>query len=338
MTTDVLGLLRSVLAGCTVEPPSSFTWFGQRFRMDAPLPNGADLQAAFLRALTLHLYAHVFCPGRPRARVAAVRDHGPGEIRALLTELSSANLDRDRWEEGWRYVGQWPGGHMVERQDLRFSASRDQIQLLRGGTLRPGSDIRVLAPAERWSVSPGFLLIHGRENLPPRSAGVRRTRLYLNVDAEGARAAIALCGRLNELRVPFTLKVAADPAIYGRCDTVVLFVRRDAFPSGRQVVMEAVERGLRPRTGSPALTLGLAPGISVADDPDDGTSFGESRCGLLAEGLLRAHALCARTVDSRVEAIARVFGERGIRLDRPHLEPGSPEYDLEARASPAERG
>ena len=75
---------------------------------------------------------------------------------------------------------------------------------------------------------------------------------------------------------------------------------------------------LRPEI--PAFTLALAPGVGLAEDAD-GDSFGIRRCALLADGIVRAHEHGLTTIEARVEAIAARFGEDGVSIDAPYLEP-----------------
>ena len=172
------------------------------------------------------------------------------------------------------------------------------------------------------------MLFYGKDPLPPRSAEVRRTRLYLDLDVDGARRVIGLCRRFNEAGLPFTLKVAGLPEAYDRSDTVILFIGRDDYRRASELLIEEVTRsGLTPRPPVPAFTRRLAPGIAVADDPHVAESFGESRCRLLATGILRAHEAGQDAMESRLREIEKAFHAEGVALDCPHLEPGSAEYE-----------
>jgi hypothetical protein len=172
------------------------------------------------------------------------------------------------------------------------------------------------------------MLFYGKDLLPPRSAGIRRTRLYLDLDVDGARRVIGLCRRFNEAGLPFTLKVAGLPEAYDRSDTVILFIGRDDYRRASELLTEEVRRfGLTPRPPVPAFTRRLAPGVAVADDPHVTESFGESRCRLLAIGILRAHETGQSAIESRLWEIEKAFLAEGVALDCPHLEAGSAEYE-----------
>ena len=125
--------------------------------------------------------------------------------------------------------------------------------------------------------------------------------------------------------------MANDPRLYDRCDSaVVYFPRADALRARKMLrgLHAAVAERLGPQV--PAFTRRLAGGVGLAEDPGGGLSFGQSRCHLLADGLIRAHERGATAVASRVDVVRETFEEQGLDPDAPYLNPGSPgDYDLE---------
>ena len=137
--------------------------------------------------------------------------------------------------------------------------------------------------------------------------------------------------RLNGAAVPFFLKVIADPAAFRRADAGMLLVAR----GDREAVLPAV-RALYSRLfghlepATPASTKALAPGLGFAQGPGDGTSFGTSRCMIVAEALVAAHERGELSVDGRLRAVtSRVCPLR----DRPRQSPprtgAGPNADLD---------
>jgi hypothetical protein len=128
----------------------------------------------------------------------------------------------------------------------------------------------------------------------------------------------ALTSRLNAEEVPFRLKLANHPYRLARCDAAVLYLASDGFRSLRETVLDmasALTEHLRPRV--PAFTLELVPGVGLAEHDGGSQSFGDHRCALLADGIVRAH-------EQRVAGIHAVnmrFEEAGVRMDAPYLEP-----------------
>src|SRR5213079_2933834 len=90
---------------------------------------------------------------------------------------------------------------------------------------------------------------------------------------------------LNALGIPFRTKVLSDPGAYVRADAGVLYVEhRYCAPAAEAVasIHGALESRLRP--DPPMFTRRLAPGLGLAEDPQNGMSFGQSRCRLVVQG------------------------------------------------------
>ncbi|MBA2564347.1 MAG: hypothetical protein H0V09_02840 [Gemmatimonadetes bacterium] len=151
-------------------------------------------------------------------------------------------------------------------------------------------------------------------------------RLYWNLTPHGALLLVRLLTRrLNADAVPFKLKVLASPESYDRCDAGVLYVRSADLGALAEVVRMARRTfagTLKPAV--PALTLHVGHGIGLAEDPPDGGSFGLSRCGLLAEGLVAAGERGVTRADERCGVIRERLTRAGIDPAAPYVNPGSP--------------
>jgi class II lanthipeptide synthase len=157
------------------------------------------------------------------------------------------------------------------------------------------------------------------------SVSGRLIRLYWNLSAEGAaRFVHETTSVFNAAGLPFRLKVLNDPGRFTRCDAAVVYLYKSDFPgAARQVkrVYTDVDGYLKPLT--PVFTRTLAPGLGFAEDPGEGESFGEHRCRLLADGMVRAHEDGAASLEERLEVAVKRFTEGGISLSEPYLSPGS---------------
>ncbi len=69
----------------------------------------------------------------------------------------------------------------------------------------------------------------------------------------------------------------------------------------------------------PVFTKPMAPGIGLAEDPGTEESFGQNRCRLLAEGMIRAYEQRARSLDRRLQILAESYAGAGISLTHPYL-------------------
>jgi hypothetical protein len=266
------------------------------------------------------LYCSFYCHGGPvPARWGEPEPEG--EDPWLASELSRANCGRGSWQPGWT----------VERLDgdeVVVTTGRLRVRVQVGdcrasdGSVRPGAGVSLRVPKELPALSHGYYTAVSEapgDLVSP--AGV--VRVYWNITRTGAPALVgALTSGLNNAGVAFRLKVADHRFGLGRCDGAVLYLRADAFSGLRPMVHDvatAMSTRIRPRI--PAFTLELAPGVGLAEDDGGGESFGERRCELLADGIVRAYEQGHATVEAQVRAIADRFAEAGVGIDAPYLEP-----------------
>lgn len=130
-----------------------------------------------------------------------------------------------------------------------------------------------------------------------------------------------LCDSLDAASLPFRLKYANTPEALWRPDAVVVYVAARHAHSLHHCLAELTPR-LEPllRTVTPLWTAPLAPGLSFAQEPDSGLSFGEDRCLALAQGLFDTALAAVNTeVNDAQPWVKASFERAGIDWDRPHL-------------------
>jgi hypothetical protein len=206
---------------------------------------------------------------------------------------------------------------------LRMTAPLSE--LVTDGPRVPGATVGVWMPNERRASAPGFWLMFGRVH-PPDLDDSRIVRVYWNLCADGAPKLVrALGAGLDDAGVGYRLKLLSAPHHYRkRTDTAVLYLERNDWEAGAEAIaraQHAVAQWLDPET--PVFTRRIAPGLATADDPGGAVSFGQHRCGLVADGLIRVWEEGRTTIRDRVAAIEAAFEAASIDLARPHLQPGS---------------
>lgn len=138
----------------------------------------------------------------------------------------------------------------------------------------------------------------------PRSG---EPRLLLSPHADRVGEVVAeLTARLRD--VPFLLACPTDPARLDRVGSVVLHTPQPTAP-GPELVGALVPLL---RAATPPLCLPVAPGIALAQYPDNGMTFGEHRCHLVAMALRLAPRAAA------LAAIADVFHAHGVDPAAPY--------------------
>jgi hypothetical protein len=231
------------------------------------------------------------------------------------------------------------GQVVVERDRLCLWVAADEVVTAGGSPPEAGDAVLVRLPKELLKLSPGFYMALGDEGLPRRE-DEPVVRFYWNLRSDTApELARELTGRLNQACLPFRLKVVNDPRRYTRCDAGVLYVLRRHYQPVASVVRtvhEAVREGLNLET--PALTKQLAPRLGLAEEPPGGDSFGAHRCGLIADGIIRAHELGRRSLADRLQVVADRLEEEGISLEAPFLNAGSSDVYVFAAQTPSQLG
>ena len=290
----------------------------------------ADLETAIRNAVTViageaepagwadRLYAEWYTRWSPSEPVG-------GEPRGdLIAALRAAHADTSRWEDGWQAERVSSAGRVVARRDgrMRLLDPVDYLNPSRPGLApRPGDPVIACARRDTLSFQPGFWMTHGIDWPQPQGPG-ELLRLYWNVDHDAAPHLVGeLTRELSEQGEPYALKCPSARSDYGRVDAVVAFLPRSSFDAVRpalRTVQSGVEPYLEPEV--PPLTLRLAPGLGLAENPDGDESFGMKRCRQIAE------AVCAvgpEEAARRPEAVVPLLEKQGIDPWRPHLEPGS---------------
>jgi HopA1 effector protein family len=167
----------------------------------------------------------------------------------------------------------------------------------------------------------------GNFGLPQQALSIQ---IYFNFTPDAAVAIVRqLTGALNELKVPFQFAILHDPALFYRCDSGTLWLDRANYPIVRSLLAEihhTYQAEFSPPV--PLFTKLLAPGLSIAEVPAAGNSFGIQRCELLATGLFTACQLGQIAAD-KLGTVERVLTAAGVDLAQPHLNPAARDcYDL----------
>jgi HopA1 effector protein family len=155
------------------------------------------------------------------------------------------------------------------------------------------------------------------------------TRIYFHLNPDGAIAVMdTLTEKLNNLEISFSFKTLYNPVDYKRYDSAVLYFERDNYPKVAKVleiVYKTHQSYFQPQI--PLFTKFLAPGLSLAEEPDEKfekqESFGMNRCQIVANALLEAWLQGDNSADKRMNLIQERFVQHEIDLQHPYLNPSS---------------
>jgi hypothetical protein len=337
--SDLQALMEGAIDAVAIRSANSFTWFGQP---------SVRLRAAVERALTpkmireflvynlqLQLYSGFYCRGAAVARLPEPAAT-PQEVGSAhhIRELSKANSGAGFWAAGWQAVEVDGRTVSVLRDGLMLRASLAECQPAAGGQIVPGASVRVRLLKEFRGASPGFYVALGDQELESDPLGL--LRFYWNATPKGAVELMRrLTESLNRAAVPFRLKAAKQPEDFTRCDNVVLYLRKTDYAAALSCVEASYSQiASQLQHGIPVFTKFLAPSLALAENPPGSDSFGMHRCRLMADGLVRAHERRQRSLAPRYQAVLERFGEEGISLERPYLNPrSSDQYTFSCRAT-----
>lgn len=295
-----------------VDPPDSFHWLGQRFRIE-----DHDERGSLTAHLTEVLYADLYCtggPSPPTYRAGGIRDP---PVTADVERLQEANRGTGSRDSGWVVTAIDDAGTLVSRSGLTLRARRaDLLAGPNGPTV--GDTVSVILPSGSRGVPHGFSTAYGDAGERDSSGGL--DRFYWNVRPEGRERLLALVTTIvNRAGLPFRFKVLNDPD-ERRCDAAVLYTAsadRPAVISSLREILSGVDGLLRGRT--PFLTKRLAPGLGFAEDPPGDDSFGTHRCRLLVEAVVQVDGSGRLPRPDRLGAVVSHLTRSGVRIERPHL-------------------
>lgn len=327
--TDYLSQLKSAIEAVQIHSSTVFSWFGKRSPSLIPrIERELSPKAArnFLQySLQARLYSHFYCTGW----ATPVRDdeaaHRLTGVSSYIEKLSVANSGQGSWSDGWERVG------LGDLREGLVAAQRGGLLLIAGeGEYREGAEDHTLQlrfskelPAE----SPGFYMAVGDLDLDtPLPAGVDAiegglVRFYWHLSPDGAVKLMQFGTlALNAARIPFKMKVLNDPGHFVRCDSAVLYIQRHYHVQTLDLLGDVyAELRADARNTVPAFTLELAGGLGLAEDPGGGGSFGMHRCGLIAEGLIRAYEAGGESDEVRLRFVLDCFKEAGVSIEKPYL-------------------
>jgi hypothetical protein len=341
MSGTHLAAIAEAVESIQIHRDGSYSWCGKRegqiprqARVNLTSRNSADYLAYQLSAV---LYERFYLTGLATVRIRSLppMHRSDDEFVAILSEH---NPSIGQWQSGWTVVQIAPE-LILERNGLKFNVDTEEIKSIAdyiGGKEVPVPDYSVdqkvyaRIPSEHRKLSPGFFLVVGSKD----DSSLMRdgcVRFYWNLRARAAPAFLkAVSEALNGIDVAFRAKVLDNSALYHRCDAGVAYVGTSDVPKAAPVlrgVYEDVAHALSPEV--PAMTKQLSPGVAVAEDPGDGSSFGQSRCELIAHALVDAYNTGCDGNAAKMAKVRDAFGGAGVDLDTPYLNAGSTGLNVE---------
>lgn len=330
MRDQITTQLKKIIGATHIVSPAEYSFAGQVTQCAAAAgawsqPSGAGqvpLVEYLLQTFYQYCYVQPFNDTLPPLDTA-----GLSLNESLVTLLSEANNTKERWETGWKIVEVLSTGQIRAEKhgNTRFVWPGEFLATQNFG-MPPqiGTQITAFFPKESATLQPGFFFTYG-ETFIDHWDEVNVMRFYWHIEESGAPKLLrAISSRLNRFRVPYRFKVLNNTLPFNRSDAAVLFLNKKYYRIAIDLMAEVydeIKDDLKPET--PLFSKHIADGLGLAEDPNNGDSFGMNRCRILAEGLWSAHTQNLGGVDEQLAQVDQHFTRRGLDLGRPYLNPGA---------------
>ncbi|NEP41987.1 MAG: hypothetical protein F6K35_23285 [Okeania sp. SIO2H7] len=246
-------------------------------------------------------------------------------------QLEESNRGEGYFDSGWSVLREETDGTLaVTKNGLRLHIEREKHLQESHKAAVVGDSVAILMPKNL--VQNGFYMAVGNLGTQSKVESESQSgtvRVYFNVTPEGVVAVMgSLTEKLNQVAVPFSFKVLYNPADYERYDSGVLYFEKSNYELVRQVLSDVYgENKSYFQSEIPLFTMELAPGLGLAEEPDNKfatqESFGMNRCQIIANGLLTAWQQGDNSTEGKIKAILEQFSLLGIDLQRPYLNANS---------------
>lgn len=246
---------------------------------------------------------------------------------AFYQRLHNSNCGQGYFDPGWSVLKQESDGSLaVSKGGLRLYVQRDKHLQPSQQVANVGDSVAVRMPKNR--VQSGFYMAVsnvGFSRIEDANSHSVTVRIYFNFTPDGAVALMgSLTRQLNEMAIPFSFKVLYNPKDYQRYDSGVLYFDKRDYEAVAQVVKSVyTQQRSHFKLEIPLFTMQLAPGLGLAEEPDNKfaqqESFGMNRSQIVANGLLEAWQQGENSPKERIMAILGQFSRLGIDLQRPYL-------------------
>lgn len=276
--------------------------------------------------ITNRLYKQFYC-GMDLSRNKNVFPY-KRERDIVINELSKANKSRRILDKNWKVYSVGKGIAFAQK-NRRVRPIQPNSYITHSGktTLEVGDTIDFKGSKESRSKQVVFFHVYGEEYLD-RSTDLMR--IYWNLEPEGSAILVEKITRIfNAFRVPFSFKCLTHPDLYHRSDSAVLYFDKDDLMIVWRLIQRIIPKVKRYLKDTvPLFTEPIDKGVSIAEDPGNGKSFGNNRCRAIAEALVLSH-LNQLKGEARKTFIYDHLKSKGINYQRMAFHPHTKHYLLE---------
>jgi hypothetical protein len=317
--------VKAILSAIKIDSPNQFKFGDRIFPVAVQAHGQANGDGALVNNLAAQLYEYAY--SRTFTGKLAEKSADFSADAQLIEQMSRANATRERWEHGWIISQVMHGGQIVAYHGNQSRELWPGQYISKDGPLaipRVGAEISIFNAKESRSLQGGFYYAFG-ESVEDHRQGFGLVRLYWNLVPDGAPRFVAqVTARLNRFQVPFRLKCLTARNQFDRTDVCVIYVTKRYFRIVAELLLDvhpALDDVLREDV--PLFSKKLAKGLSTAEDPGSGESFGQSRCQRLAQSIWDCYQAGTQSADNRLKRFRALLVQSRIDPDHVHLNAGS---------------
>lgn len=272
-------------------------------------------KSQLLQHLSNTIYTHFYC-GVPKG--VDLRSYPPKQERdAFMDTLSKSNHSTKEPDKNWRiYAVDHQGNAFAEKNgNLRQVTVNTYVPNPAQPTLAVNQTVDFKRQRENRAAQPVFYHVFGDTFLAPDCSMIR---VYWSITPEGAATLVEQVSKvLNDYRIPFNFKCLNHPELYNRNDSAVLYFDKKNLTIVKMLLKPIIE-AVRPHLTDkhPLFTDVIDTGVSMAEDPGNGQSFGMSRSSAIASALVGSWEQQIENTQERKESIKRSLRENGISYER----------------------
>jgi type III HopA1-like effector protein len=241
----------------------------------------------------------------------------------FIISLSKANKGSGTNSPGWKvlYVEK-DGQFVIEKNNIKLWVCQKDFA---GKNIKPiiGKEEIIKFPKEFAALMPGFYLANSNATFDEQNESDILVRIYWNINPNYAAWLTELItSSLNEKEIPFQFKILNNPNYYPRADAAILYLHKNYYFRA-WIYLKKIYTNINKYLYSPtplfAKRLGF--GLSLAEDPNNGESFGEYICRILAESLFDTRELNNgfKSEEEIINKIKNYFRIQGINMDNIYL-------------------
>ena len=128
-----------------------------------------------------------------------------------------------------------------------------------------------------------------------------------------------LTSELNNINLPFQFKILNNSNYFTRSDAAVLYIDKLNIKDMSLIFIKNTSRNQTlSKSATPLFAKKLVPGLSLAEDPNNGESFGQNRSRILAEALYEIYDNNMLSITDQLLQISKHFDKNDIDVEKPY--------------------